>query len=136
MEDLSGQRVASLLEEASTFLGEGLHLVVTDDGETFWQLTGLRGTTDEYAPWSSDQAQLAARRFNVDLVDEGEPPDAEGERGYEAFRLVRSVGSSESVADAVQAMALAIDGVLALHTLPTVGSRGSHFWDYEEDPAG
>lgn len=157
MEEPPAARVASILEEASVLLGEGRvalriyslpvvehvyldlndgYLVVTDDGETFGTLAGLHGATEEYVTWSSDLARVAARRFNVDLVDQGEPPDAEGAGGSEAFRLVRSVASNESVADAVQAIALAIDGVLALHTLPTAASHGAYFWDHDDDPAG
>ena len=136
-------RVARLLGEASELLGpgsvllqiwsspvvewvfvgvEGDSVVVSDNGQAFGWVSGLRLPGDRYLPWSVAQAAVAARRFNVELRDEG------GD-GYEAFRLVRAVQRGESAADVVQAVALAIDGTLALHTPPDSPTYDSYFWD-------
>lgn len=141
--DDDGARVVRLLTEASELLGPGSVLlqiwsspvvewvfvgmeddsvVVSDNGQAFGWISGLRLPGDSYLPWSAAQAAAAARRFGVDLRDEG------GD-GYEAFRLARTVQREESVADVVQAVALAIDGTLALHTPPDAPTYDSCFWD-------
>ena len=99
-------------------------VVVSDNGETFAEIAGLRGGNGSYRPWSADLAATAAGRFGVQVVDEG------GE-GYEGFRLRRIVEQDESVGESVQAVARAIDGTRALHTLPGDPQYGSFFWDSE-----
>lgn len=136
-------RIRLLLAEASQLLGDGSVLlqivsepviewvfvgtedeavVVSDNGETFAEIAGIRGHDDTYVSWSVERARTAAARFGVELVDEG------GDN-YEGFRLRRVVKRGERVAPIVQAVAHAIDGTLALHTPPDAPSYGSFFWD-------
>jgi hypothetical protein len=140
------QRVERLLGEASDLLGPGLVLlqiwssplvewvfigiedgqvVVSDNGETFAWVSGVRRTSEEYLPWSIEQASAAGERFGVDVRDESED-------GSTAFRLARVVQRGESIAEVVQAVAQAIDGALALHTRPDSPTRDGYFWSYDE----
>jgi hypothetical protein len=136
-------RVRRLLNEASDLLGDGQVLiqiwsdpvvervfvgvedgdvVVSDNGQTFAEIAGVPAGRDDFLPWSTDLARTAAARFGVDVADEG------GE-GYEGFRLRRTVTDDTSIAMTVQAVALAIDGTLALHTRENSPTYGSFFWD-------
>ena len=142
-------RIRRLLTEASQLLGEGRVLlqiwssplvervfvgleddrvVVSDDGQTFGWIAGERPVDEPYLPWSTEKARSASGRFGVEVVDEG------GDR-YEAYRLRRTLGPYESLADLVQAVAQAIDGTLALHTSPESPSYGSYFWDHSGEEA-
>ena len=136
-------RTRQLLIEASQLLGDGQVLlqvvsmpvaewvfvgveddaiVVSDNGETFATITSGEVHDYSYLPWSLERADEAARRFDVEIADEG------GE-GYDGFRLRRTVRPGESVAGAVQAVARAIDGTFALHTPRDALAFGSFFWD-------
>lgn len=149
-DDVTGDdatRIRHLLAEASGLLGEGPlqfrlwsvpvvevvfvgvedgEVVVSDNGETFAEIAGIR-SSEPHLPWSVDAATTAAARFDVELADEGE------EGGYEGFRIRRIVDAGESIAEAVQAVAQAIDGTFALHTPADSPAYGSFFWD---DPFG
>jgi len=140
-------RARRLLGEASDLLGEGRVLlqiwsspviewvyvgaeddsvVVSDNGETFGWISGLRSPGDSYLPWSTEKATTACTRFGVEVVDEGE-------EGYSAFRLARPVRPRESLAEIVQSVALAIDGTLALHTAPGSATYDSYFWERDQE---
>jgi hypothetical protein len=142
-------RIRRLLTEASQLLGEGRvllqiwssplvewvfvgleddHVVVSDNRQTFGWIAGERPLDEPYLPWSIEKARVAAGRFGVGVVDEGSD-------GYESYRLRRTVGPEDSIADLVQAVVHAIDGTLALHTAPESPSYGSYFWDHPSEQA-
>ncbi|MGH9023734.1 MAG: hypothetical protein ACRDV9_11670 [Acidimicrobiia bacterium] len=110
-------------------------VVVHDDGMTFGQIVGLRGHADEFGPWSSERASATAAHFSVQLLDEGGPVGDDGERHYEGFRLALQMMPGESLADGVQSVAQAIDGVLAVHTRSDAPSYGAYFWDHDQREA-
>lgn len=145
-EDDSG-RAMRLVSEVSELLGEGPVLlqiwslpalervfvgvendsvVVSDNGETFNWISGHVGAGDGYLPWSASKATAAALRFGVQLL-------VDCEDGYPTFRLGRPIGSGESVAEVVQAVAMTIDGTLALHTPPGSPTYASYFWDRTDE---
>ena len=107
-------------------------VVVSDNGATFASIAGHQGDDDEYVEWSPDRALAPAQRFGVTLVDETDR-DQEGNILATAWPLARRVHPGESVAEVVQAMAQAIDGVFAVHVRPDAVTRGSYFWDHPED---
>lgn len=151
--DDSEPRMRALLTEASALVGEGqLHLqvvsspvvewvyvgleddqvVVSDDGATFGWIARHHGDEDEYEEWSPDRARVPAEAFGVSLVDETERT-ADGEVLATGWRLQRPVSRGESVADAVQSVAQAIDGVLAVHVREGGPTHGSYFWDHRSE---
>jgi hypothetical protein len=103
-------------------------VVVSDNGQTFGWISGLRRLSKPYMPWSAEKARFAARRFGVEVADES------GD-GYQAFRLAWALGPDDSLADAVQAVALAIDGTLALHTPSESPTYNSYFWERSAEDA-
>jgi hypothetical protein len=142
MTEDDAERVRGLMSEASALLGQGQPLlqivslpaaewvfvgvegesvVVSDNGETFGSISGFCGPSG-YLQWSDTKATSAALRFGVELLDES------GD-GYRAVRLGRTVGQGQSVAEVVQAVAMAIDGTFALHTPPDSPTYNSYFWD-------
>ena len=107
-------------------------VVVSDNGATFASIAGLQGDNTEYVEWSPDRAHAPAQSFGVTVVDETDR-DQEGNILATAWWLKRRVRRGESVAEVVQAMAHAIDGVFAVHVRPDAVTSGSYFWDHKED---
>ena len=112
---------------------ENDRVVISDKGATFAWIAGVHGDKDEYIEWSSERALVPAEAFGVSLLDETER-DEEGEVVATGWRLTRTVARGESVADAVQSVALAIDGLFAVHVRADAPTRGSYFWDHRSDP--
>jgi hypothetical protein len=145
--DDSEERVRAILKEASALLGEGgvrlevvsapviewvyvgledNRVVVSDKGATFGWIAGVHGVKDEFVNWSPERARVPADTFGVSLIDETER-DHEGEVVAMGWRLARAVSPGESVAEVVQAVAHAIDGVFAVHVRE--GAHSGYFWD-------
>lgn len=152
MVDDSEQRVRRLLREAQLLVGEGEvrlevvsapvvewvyvslendQVVVSDKGATFAEIAGVHGETDEYVEWSAERAVVPARTFGVSIVDEADRSER-GEVLAESWRLRRPVAPGESVAAAIQSVAHAIDGVLAVHARADALTNGSYFWDLDQ----
>lgn len=153
MADRSEERIRAILKEASALVGDGEarlevvsapvvewvyvsvendQVVVSDKGATFAWIAGVHGDKDEYVEWSSGLALVPAETFGVSLVDETER-DERGNVLASAWRLTRVVTPGESVADVVQSVAHAIDGVFAVHVRADAATRGSYFWDHRSD---
>lgn len=111
---------------------ENDQVVISDKGATFAEIAGVHGDTDEYVEWSAERAGVPARTFGVSLVEEADRNER-GEVLAEGWRLRRAVAPGESVGNAIQSMAHAIDGVLAVHARTDPLTKGSYFWDHHSD---
>lgn len=147
--DDSEQRVRELLAEACALVGDGEvrlevvsapviewvyvaieddQVVVSDKGATFARIAGVVGHQDEYVEWSPERALAPADTFGVSLVGQTDR-NRDGHVLATGWRLARTVTPGESLAEVVQAVAYAIDGVFAVHVREDAPTYGSYFWD-------